>query len=64
MGVKLTTHLQPVPRTRKYESIHPLPNTPSWYSQILYKSPVPLSDLSMDGLRKQQQQQQKVKISL
>jgi hypothetical protein len=28
-GVKLTTHLQLVPRSRKYESIHPLPHTPS-----------------------------------
>jgi hypothetical protein len=31
-GVKLTTHLQLVPRSRKRGSIHPLPNTPSWRS--------------------------------
>jgi hypothetical protein len=31
-GVKLTTHLQPVPRSRKCGSIHPLPHTPSWRS--------------------------------
>jgi hypothetical protein len=31
-GVKLTTHLQPVPRSRKCGSIHPLPHTPSWHS--------------------------------
>jgi hypothetical protein len=29
-GVKLTTHLQLVPRWRKYGSTHPLPRTPSW----------------------------------
>jgi hypothetical protein len=29
-GVKLTTHLQLVPRSRKCGSIHPLPHTPSW----------------------------------
>jgi hypothetical protein len=29
-GVKLTTHLQLVPRSRKYGSIHPLPYTSSW----------------------------------
>jgi hypothetical protein len=31
-SVKLTTHLQLVPRSRKYGSIHPLPHTPSWCS--------------------------------
>jgi hypothetical protein len=31
-GVKLTTHLHLVPRSRKCESIHPLPHTPSWRS--------------------------------
>jgi hypothetical protein len=31
-GVKLTTHLQLVPRSRKYGSIHSLPHTPSWLS--------------------------------
>jgi hypothetical protein len=31
-GVKLTTHLQLLPRWRKYGSIHPLPHTPSWRS--------------------------------
>jgi hypothetical protein len=31
-GVKLTTHLQLVPRSRKCESIHLLPHTPSWRS--------------------------------
>jgi hypothetical protein len=31
-GVKLTTHLQLVPRSRKYGSIHPLPHTLSWHS--------------------------------
>jgi hypothetical protein len=30
--VKLTTHLQLVPRSRKCGSIHPLPHTPSWWS--------------------------------
>jgi hypothetical protein len=30
--VKLTTHLQLVPRSRKCGSIHPLPHTPSWRS--------------------------------
>jgi hypothetical protein len=29
-GVKLTTHLQLVPRSSKCGSIHPLPHTPSW----------------------------------
>jgi hypothetical protein len=29
-GVKLTTHLQLVPSSIKYGSIHPLPHTPSW----------------------------------
>jgi hypothetical protein len=31
-GVKLTTHLQLVPRSRKRASIHPLPHKPSWHS--------------------------------
>jgi hypothetical protein len=31
-GVKLTTHLQLVPRSSKYVSIHPLLHTPSWRS--------------------------------
>jgi hypothetical protein len=31
-GVKLTTHFQLVPRTRKCGSIHPIPHTPSWLS--------------------------------
>jgi hypothetical protein len=31
-GVKLTNHLQLVPRSRKCGSIHPLPYTPSWCS--------------------------------
>jgi hypothetical protein len=31
-GVKLTTHLQLVPRSRKCGSIHPLPHMPSWRS--------------------------------
>jgi hypothetical protein len=31
-GVKLTTHLQLVPRSRKCGSIRPLPHTPSWRS--------------------------------
>jgi hypothetical protein len=31
-GVKLTTHLQLEPRSRKCGSIHPLPCTPSWRS--------------------------------
>jgi hypothetical protein len=31
-GVKQTTHLQLVPRSRKCGSIHPLPHTPSWCS--------------------------------
>jgi hypothetical protein len=31
-GVKLTTHLQLVPRSRKRGSIHPLPHTSSWRS--------------------------------
>jgi hypothetical protein len=30
-GVKLTTHLQLVPRSRKCGSIHPLPHMPSWH---------------------------------
>jgi hypothetical protein len=29
-GVKMTSHLQLVPRSRKYGSIHPLPPTPLW----------------------------------
>jgi hypothetical protein len=29
-GVKVTTHLQLVRRSRKSGSIHPLPHTPSW----------------------------------
>jgi hypothetical protein len=31
-GVKLTTHLQLVPRSKKCGSIQPLPHTPSWRS--------------------------------
>jgi hypothetical protein len=31
-GVKLTTHLQLVPRSRKCGSIHPFPHTLSWSS--------------------------------
>jgi hypothetical protein len=31
-GVKLTTHLQLVPRSRKYGSVHPLPYAPPWHS--------------------------------
>jgi hypothetical protein len=31
-GLKLTTHLQLVPRSRKCGSIHPLPHMPSWHS--------------------------------
>jgi hypothetical protein len=31
-GVKLTTHLEPVPRSRKRGSIHPLPHMSSWLS--------------------------------
>jgi hypothetical protein len=31
-GVKLTTHLQLVSRSRKHGSIHPFPYTPSWRS--------------------------------
>jgi hypothetical protein len=31
-GVKLTTHFQLVPRSRKCGSIHPLSHTPSWPS--------------------------------
>jgi hypothetical protein len=36
-GVKLTTHLQLVPRSRRCGSIHPLPHTPSWHSAQLVK---------------------------
>jgi hypothetical protein len=36
-GVKLTTHLQLVPRSRKCGSIHPFPHTPSWRSAYLVK---------------------------
>jgi hypothetical protein len=35
--VKLTAHLQLVPRSRKRGSIHPLPHTPSWRSAYLVK---------------------------
>jgi hypothetical protein len=35
--VKLTTHLQLVPRSRKCGSIHPLPYTSSWRSAQLVK---------------------------
>jgi hypothetical protein len=35
--VKLTAHLQLVPRSRKCGSIHPLPHTPSWHSAELVK---------------------------
>jgi hypothetical protein len=31
-GMKLTTHFQLVPRSRKCGYIHPLPHTPSWHS--------------------------------
>jgi hypothetical protein len=34
-GVKLTTHLQLVPRSRKCGSTHPLPHTPSWRNAYL-----------------------------
>jgi hypothetical protein len=36
-GVKVTTHLHLVPRSRKRGSIHPLPHTPSWRSVYLVK---------------------------
>jgi hypothetical protein len=36
-GVKLTTHLQLVPRPRKRGSIHRLHHTPSWHSAYLIK---------------------------
>jgi hypothetical protein len=36
-GVKLTTHLQLVPMSRKSGSIYPLPHTPSWRSYYLVK---------------------------
>jgi hypothetical protein len=36
-GVKMTTHLQLVPRPRKCGSIHPLPHTPLWCSAWLVK---------------------------
>jgi hypothetical protein len=36
-GVKLTTHLQLVPRSRKYGSIYPLTHTPSWRSASLVR---------------------------
>jgi hypothetical protein len=36
-GVKLTTHLQLVPRSRKRGSIQPLPYTPSWPSAYWIK---------------------------
>jgi hypothetical protein len=35
--MKLTTHPQLVPRSRKCGSIHPLPHTPSWRSAELVK---------------------------
>jgi hypothetical protein len=35
--VKLTTHLQLVPRSRKSGPIHPLPPPPSWHSAELVK---------------------------
>jgi hypothetical protein len=31
-GVKMTTHLQPVPRSIKRGTMHPFPRTPSWRS--------------------------------
>jgi hypothetical protein len=36
-GVKLATHFQLVPRSKKHGSIHPLPHTPSWHSAELVK---------------------------
>jgi hypothetical protein len=36
-GVKLTTHVQLLPRSRKCGSIHPLPHKPSWRSAQLVK---------------------------
>jgi hypothetical protein len=36
-GVKLTTHLQPVPRLRIRGSIHPLPHTPSRRSTLIVR---------------------------
>jgi hypothetical protein len=36
-GLKFTTHLQVVSRSRKCGSIHPLPHTPSWCSVQLVK---------------------------
>jgi hypothetical protein len=35
--MKLTTHLQLVPRSRKCGSIHPFPHTPSWSNASLVK---------------------------
>jgi hypothetical protein len=36
-GVKLPTHIQLLPKSRKRGSIHPLPHTSSWYSAYLVK---------------------------
>jgi hypothetical protein len=36
-GVKLTTYLQLVPRSRKRGSMHPLPHTPWWRNAYLVK---------------------------
>jgi hypothetical protein len=36
-GMKLTTHLKLVLRSRKCGSIHPLSHTPSWHSAYLVK---------------------------
>jgi hypothetical protein len=33
-GVKLTTHLQLVPRSRKRGTIHPLPHSPPWRTTL------------------------------
>jgi hypothetical protein len=37
MGVKLTTHLQLVMRSRKRRSVYPLPHIPSWHNVELVK---------------------------
>jgi hypothetical protein len=37
MGVKLTTYLQLVQRSKRYGSIHALPHTPSWHNALLVK---------------------------
>jgi hypothetical protein len=62
-GVKLTTHLQLVPGSRKCGSIHPLPHTTSWHnaSFVKHRDKFTFTKKKKEKEKTQQQQQQQHK---